>query len=266
MEKSFTYKGTIIKYDVEGDGAPVVLLHGFAEDRTVWHKQVPALKRYARLIVPDLPGSGRSAMLPIQGASMNDYAECLKALLDAEQVHKCIMLGHSMGGYITLAFAEMYPEVLAAFGFVQSTAYADSEEKKASRKKGIEAIGNYGAYAFIKNTTPNLFAAAFKENHATEMDALVEKGKGFKNEALQQYYTAMMNRPDRTHVLKSSKLPVLFIIGTEDIAAPIADVLPQTHMADVAYISIIENVGHMAMWEAADEVNQKLAAFIEDVF
>lgn len=265
MKKSFEYKGAVISYEVEGEGKPLVLLHGFAEDKTVWHKQVPVLRQHAKLIVPDLPGSGASSMLQGEAISMNDYANCIKALLDSEQVERCIMLGHSMGGYITLAFAEMYPEKLYAFGFVQSTAYADSAEKKISRAKGIEAILRYGAYAFIKNTTPNLFAAQFKAQHSEEMEALIEKGKTFSNEALQQYYAAMMNRPDRTAVLRGSKVPVLFIIGTEDVAAPVADVLPQTYLSDVTYVHIIKDVGHMAMWEAACEVNEILVAFIEDV-
>ena len=74
------------------------------------------------------------------------------------------MLGHSMGGYITLAYVEKYSEKLKAFGFVHSTAFADSEEKKQNRKRGIEMMGEYGSYAFIKNTTPNLFTPAFKKN------------------------------------------------------------------------------------------------------
>lgn len=266
MKKTFTYKEALISYEVEGEGKPLVLLHGFAEDSTVWHKQVSALKQHTKLIVPDLPGSGNSAMLNLPDVSMNDYAECINALLETEQEEQCILLGHSMGGYITLAFAEMFPQKLLAFGFVQSTAIADSAEKKYSRAKGIEAIGNYGAYAFIKNTTPNLFAATFKLQHPEEIEALIEKGKTFSTEALQQYYAAMMNRPDRTSVLSGSKVPVLFILGTEDVAAPINDVMPQTHLPDVAYVHIINDVGHMAMWEAATQVNNVLVAFIEDVF
>src|SRR3569833_2165674 len=111
------------------------------------------------------------------------------------------MLGHSMGGYITLAFAELYGEMLVAFGFVHSTAFADSEEKKQNRLKGISMIEEYGSYAFIKTTTPNLFSVAYKQQFAEKVQGLIEKGATLKKEALKQYYHVFLVRPDRSNVL-----------------------------------------------------------------
>lgn len=265
MEKVFEYRSSTIVFQKEGNGFPVVLVHGFAEDSKVWNRQAEFLKNKFLLIIPDLPGSGASQMLNAKAdISIDDYAECLHELLRHENISECVMLGHSMGGYITLAFAEKYPEALKAFGFVQSTAFADSEEKKATRKKGIDMMMHYGAYSFIKSTTPNLFGKKFKTEHPEEIEALIESGKKFSKEALQQYYRAMMNRPDRTHVLKSSKVPVLFILGTEDVAAPLNDVLQQVHLPEISYIHIIEGVGHMGIWEATAEINKKLLTFITD--
>jgi len=170
-----------------------------------------------------------------------------------------------MGGYITLAFAERFPGKLKGFGFVHSTAFADNEEKKATRKKGIKFIEEHGAYAFIKNTTPNLFSASTKKQHPEKVEDLIEQGKSFSEEALVQYYTSMMNRPDRTAVLAEAVVPVLFIIGTEDTAAPLDDLLKQVHLPKMADINIIEDAGHMSMLEKPDILNKHLLDYITDV-
>ncbi len=172
------------------------------------------------------------------------------------------MLGHSMGGYITLAFAEKYPAMLTSLGLINSTAFADSEEKKKTRARAIETIAEYGALAFLKTTIPTLFGPKFKEIYPEKVNELIETGSGFTSEALQQYYRAMMERPDRTHVLKSNPAPVLFVTGTEDAAVPMQDVLKQTHLPDKSYIHVLQNVGHMSMWEATEELNRHLLAFI----
>lgn len=264
MEKTFSYQNTPVFYQTTGSGKTMVFLHGFGEDSRIFDNQVEFLKDKCRVIVFDIPGSGKSPVL--QGANTtDDYALVVHALLLHENITSCIMLGHSMGGYITLAFAERYPEMLAGFGFVHSTAFADSDEKKESRKKGIEMIKRYGSYPFLKNTISNLFSDNYKQTHAREVAALIEKGKDFTPDALEQYYTAMMNRPDRTSVLRNSNVPVLFIAGTEDVAAPLNDVLQQVHLPEVSYIHILEGVGHMGMLETPDEVNKYISAYINAV-
>jgi pimeloyl-ACP methyl ester carboxylesterase len=170
-----------------------------------------------------------------------------------------------MGGYITIAFAEMYSDKLQAFGFVQSTAFADSEEKKSSRQKGIKMIEEYGVYPFLKNTTPNLFSDRFKQQHPEKVLELIEQGKNFSKEALVQYYSAMMNRPDRTEVLEKSTVPVLFIIGSEDKAAPLDDLLKQVSLPKISFVQIIQGVGHMSMWEEPEQLNTSLLDFIRNV-
>lgn len=265
MEKHFQYQGSEIYYEVTGEGVPVVLLHGFAEDNTVWSEQVSFLQQHCKLITPDLPGSGKSSLLKKENATIEDYAECINALLEFENENKCIVLGHSMGGYIAIALAEKYPDKLAAFGFVHSTAFADSEDKKSTRRKAIKLIDEYGVYPFLKNSTPNLFSDTFKKEHPEKVLELIEQGRRFSKEALTQYYTAIMNRLDRTHVLKDSKVPVLFIVGSEDTAAPLEDLLKQVHLPSISFIHIIENVGHMSMWEKTEELNSHLLNFIKAV-
>jgi len=265
MQKTFQYTDGPVSYLDTGEGQAVVLLHGFGEDADVWNEQVAFLKNHCRLIVPHLPGSGLSGFTN-ENTKGNDtieyYADAVRVLLEHESIDSCIMPGHSMGGYITLAFAEKYPHLLRGFGLIHSTAFADSEEKKQNRRRGIEMMEEYGGYAFLKNTTPNLFASKFKTAHPEKVEALIEKGKSFNVKALQQYYRAMMNRPDRTHVLKESKVPVLFVIGTEDVAAPMQDVLKQTHLPKISFVHILEDTGHIGMWEDTKKMNDALLEFI----
>ncbi len=163
-----------------------------------------------------------------------------------------------------LAIADKHPEILSAFGFVHSTAFADTEEKKEIRLRGIEIIENYGGYAFLKSTTPNLFAQKFKDEHSSEIIQLVEDGKLFSKKSLQQAYYAIMNRNDKTTVLKEMHLPVLFIAGKEDNAVPLNDVLKQVHLPEISYFHIINHVGHMGLWEAAEVVNEYLEEFVNE--
>ncbi len=273
MQKHFSYSGAQIYYRVEGNGQPVVLLHGFAEDSTVWEQQISFLKDHCMLIIPDLPGSGKSTLLnestkvnsthADQPIDLTDYADCIRQLLLEEAIQKCMLLGHSMGGYITMAFAEKYPELLDGFGLIHSTAYADSEEKKKVREKGIDLMGKYGGASFLKNATPNLFADVFKKNHPEIVSQLINDTAYFTTEALQQYYRAMMNRPDRRMVLKGNHLPVLFVIGTEDVAVPMDEMLEQTHLPSNSYIHVMKEVGHMSMLEQPDALNKLILAFIK---
>ncbi len=262
MWHSFTYQSATVAYRKTGKGRPVVLLHGFGEDGHIWDEQVAFLATYCLLIIPDLPGSGKSSMLTGENITVDDYADCIHMLLQQEQIADCTMIGHSMGGYITLAFAEKYPLQLSGFGLVHSTAFADSAEKKQNRLKGIDFIEQYGGFAFLKAGIPNLFGEAFKANHPEKVDRLIAASVHFSKLALQQYYRIMMLRPDRTAVLKSNPLPVLFVMGTEDTAAPMNDVLQQVHLPNKSYIHVLTGVGHMGMWEDPDTLNRFLLDFI----
>ncbi len=264
MQKQFEFKGSIISYVDEGTGSPIMLVHGFAEDAKVWRAQIDCLAAHYRVLAPDLPGSGNSLYNPLF-TTITDFAGAMQALLEHENITRCIMLGHSMGGYITLAFADTYPQYLQGWGLVHSTAFADSEEKKQNRARGIQLIENHGAFSFIKNTTPNLFTAAYKSQFGNKVAELVEKGNNFSKEALVQYYTAMMNRPDRTHVLRQSHVPVLFVAGKDDVAVPFSDSLKQLHMPATTQICLLEQSGHMGIWEEQGKTNNAIKAFVKYV-
>lgn len=258
--KTITYQSSKIFYRTIGKGRLVVLIHGFAEDGDIWKNQIEFLKDHFRLIIPDLPGSGKSEL--IDDMSIEGMAEVIKAILLNENIESCRMAGHSMGGYITLAFAEKYPDLLSSFALVHSSAFADSEEKKANRLKSIEFIRKNGAFEFLKATIADLFTETWSSNNKEPVEQQIEKSKSFTDEAIIQYYQAMINRPDRTHVLKNFSNPILFIIGEHDKAVPFQQSMQQCYLPNQAHIHILRNSAHMGMLEEANKVNEALLQLI----
>ena len=268
--KQIIFQNKKIFYRAEGNGKPVMLLHGFAEDSNIWNYQLEKLKESFYVIVPDLPGSGKSGM-PEEKMFIEDYADAIKAIVDEEiagmQKNKyakniITLIGHSMGGYIALAFAEKYSEVLNALGLFHSTAYPDDETKKETRRKGIEFIKNKGVSLFIKTTVPNLFSEKTKRENPEIAEKLIDRCKNFSSEALIRYYEAMAQRPDRTSVLRSFQKPILFIIGKHDPAIPLQSSLEQCHIPSVSDIHILKNSGHMGMLEEKEESTALLLNFL----
>jgi pimeloyl-ACP methyl ester carboxylesterase len=272
QEKQVSINGKKLFYRQSGEGANVVVLvHGFAEDGLVWENQLDALKEF-HLIIPDLPGSGQSEM--IDDMSMEGLAAALQQLIVHEtatvfykegEPGSVVMLGHSMGGYITLAFAEKYPAMLRAFGLVHSTAFPDTEEKIETRRKGIAFIEKNGAFEFLKTATPNLYSPETKEKQAGIIEKQIESLRNFSSAALVSYYESMIRRPDRTSVLKTSKVPVLFILGKYDNAVPFNDGLRQCYLPPLSYIHALENSGHMGMQEEPNETAQFVVYFLKNI-
>lgn len=258
MRKSIS-NGNITWLD-EGQGTTVVLIHGFAENSGIWNIQTSQLKNQYRVIVPDLPGTAVSPLTtPL---SINSMAEYVYAILLAENIKDAVIIGHSMGGYVALALAEKYPAMLKGLGLFHSTAKADSEEKKEGRRKSIKLMEQYGPETFLRQTLPNMFSPATKSALSAEVDAYIKMGMECELPALKAYYQAMAARPDRTDVLKTCPVPVLFVIGKDDNAVPLDNILPQITLPRVSNIHIFDNVGHMGMWEIGTISNVILEQFI----
>jgi pimeloyl-ACP methyl ester carboxylesterase len=261
----FEYQSTSIEYIDEGKGKPVILIHGFAETGNVFTQQIELLKKNCRVIVPNLPGSGNSSLLVADKIGIETYAHCMAALITHLGLHKAVVLGHSMGGYITLALAELYPQFLAGFGLLHATAYADSDEKKQNRQRSIYLMEEHGAFPFLKTIIPGLFS---KKTNATKpiiVEQHLTAAKTMDTAACIQYYAAMKDRNDRTQVLKSSKVPVLFILGREDVAAPLNDLMAQSILPQTAYLHILEETAHMGMLEEPILFSNYLQQFIDDM-
>jgi pimeloyl-ACP methyl ester carboxylesterase len=266
MNYKFHYKSSRINYQAIGTGKPILLIHGFGEDGNIWQNQIEHLKDKYQLIIPHLPGSGSSDL--IEDMSIEGMADCLKELLNyllpkvsptGGDLEGAGVLAHSMAGYITLALIEKYPTLFNSFGLIHSTAFADSEEKKAARLKSIEFINQHGAYEFLKSTTPNLF---FDKQHP-HINVLIEQGKNFTPQALIAYYHAMINRPDRTHILKTFTKPILFIIGEHDMAVPFTQSMQQCHLPQQSHVHILRNAAHMGMWEKKEKTDHIINSFLQ---
>jgi pimeloyl-ACP methyl ester carboxylesterase len=238
-------------YRVSGEGKPVIFLHGFGESGDVWDLQIQELAKNFYCIVPDLPGTGLSsaAIEAIPEKSLEALAFKVKAIADQERLNKFTLLGHSMGGYITLAFAEIFPGLLNGFGLVHSSAYADSEEKITNRKRSIKFIREQGAPKFLEQMIPSLYGEKFKAEHQDIIDSHLAGALSFDAEVLIAYYEMMIKRPDRTRVLSGAQNPVLFIMGTEDKAVNLSDSLAQCYLPAESHIEILEASGHMGMKE-----------------
>lgn len=243
---------------------PVLLLHGFAEDGQLWDNLVPRLSPHCRLLIPDLPGSGRSTLLPGE-PSIDALADAIKTFIDQLALDVCVVIGHSMGGYVSLAIAEKYPQRLKAFGFFHSTAYADSEEKRAARRKSIDFIRQHGAAPFIRQSTPNLFAEGTREQRPSLVEDTIRRYSGFSPESLVYYYEAMIRRPDRVHVLQEFAGPVLFIMGVADQVVPYEQAVKQSHEPAISVIHTLDHSGHMGMLEEPEPGSEAIKSFLNFV-
>lgn len=262
IKKEFIYRGSTLAYKKTGHGPCILLLHGFGEDSNVFNTIIDQLKQHASLIIPDLPGSGKSDLLRASSFTIDTLAHAMKAILDQEEVSSCIILGHSMGGYIALAMAELYPQLLKGLGLLHSTAFADSTERIQKREQAMAFIKTNGADAFLRLSLPGLFAKKFRENHPEQIKQLIESGHTFSNEALIGYYQAMIQRPDRTHVLKNLSFPVLLTIGDQDELIPVQDLLVQAALLQKPMVQRIPSAGHMSMLETPDELMEILRNYI----
>ncbi|EFV74879.1 hypothetical protein HMPREF1013_04905 [Bacillus sp. 2_A_57_CT2] len=251
--------GTAISYYDEGTGEPLVLLHGFCGSKDYWARMIPILVEDFRVIAVDLPGHGGSS-LPAGELSIEKMAEVIKGAIDELGFDKVSLFGHSLGGYVTLAFAESYEDMLKSFSLVHSTASPDSEEGKKGRDIAAGKIDKEGIESFIDGLVPKLFAPG--EKHPKEIQMAKEIGYRTSSEGAKAVLKAMKLRADRSHVLKSTKLPVLLVAGDKDQIIP-----PEKSFAvegpNIKQLTI-KAAGHMSMYEAPEELAQILRRFLKE--
>ncbi|MCJ8014496.1 alpha/beta hydrolase [Paenibacillus sp. KQZ6P-2] len=254
------YDGYTLYYADQGEGEPVVLLHGFCGSSGYWEQLVPLLSSSCRCIVPDLRGHGLSDA-PLGAYSIEQMADdCLK-LLDELDLPKVTMLGHSMGGYITLSFAERYASRLNGFGLIHSTGYADDEVGKLKRLKAVSTIQSDGITAFIDGLVPGLFAPETAKSHHELIEKAIEIGYKTPPQGAAGAAMAMRERPDRRDVISASALPVLLVAGEKDQIAPEAKVFTTGHPNITK--ATIQGAGHMSMMEAPEELAGVIQSFLK---
>jgi pimeloyl-ACP methyl ester carboxylesterase len=253
-------------YKKIGNGPSVLLIHGFGEDATIWSNQIAYLQDQYTVVIPDLPGSGKSN-LPSTEISIELLADFVFEIVEQEQIRQVILLGHSMGGYITAAFAKKYPDRLLGIGFIHSSVYADDDLKKETRLKSIQLIerGEEEKIEFLKIAIPNLYAEHSKLNRKPEIQQHLTNAFSISSSTLIAYTKAMMLRPDNSQLLTEWNKPVLFVVGNEDKAVPPKDNFKQSALSKDCSIYLLTNVGHMSMVEDADQLNKIINRFLEYV-
>jgi pimeloyl-ACP methyl ester carboxylesterase len=245
-------------YKDVGKGQTIVLLHGFLETHQIWNEFAAALSSRFRVIAFDLPGFGQSPLLP-DNFSISDVASSVLATLDIVTQEPVCLIGHSLGGYVSLAMVQQKPERFNSFGLFHSTAYADAPEKKEARTKTIEFVERNGAKAFTSNFVPPLFAN--QQHPAIPMVTTIANQTS--QQTVVSYLAAMRDRPDRTAVVQQFNGTILFLAGQADTVIPIENVKKQSEMSKNALFKSYNGVGHMGMFEAFAETVEAVLTFAE---
>jgi pimeloyl-ACP methyl ester carboxylesterase len=223
----------------------LVLLHGHGVNDSIWDSIDASINEYYTVVRPNIS-------LFTFCKTIEEYADELHRFLTSSVIEKFTLIGHSMGGYIALAFAEKYPEMLEGFGLFHSTAYADDEAKKHQRNQTIDMLRNYGTETFIKNTAANMFGERFKELYPEKIKEHILRFGKLPAEALITGINAMRDRKDRTAILAAMPFPVLFIIGMQDKILPFESCISLSEYPKQSYPFILAEAGHMGMVERPD--------------
>lgn len=241
------FKGVEIYYEEHGSGSAVLLIHGFLESTWMWKDIVPELAKRHKVIAIDLPGHGKSESIGYVH-TMEEMAEACHTLMKNLRIRKVSLVGHSMGGYVALAFAEQYPDKIRTLVLYQSTARADSEWKKKDRQRAIELIKK-NHQSFIRQSIPMLFRSKNRKR-------LAEQIKELKNEALKTSkqgviaaLTGMKERPNREVLLKFSPYPVHIIASDMDPRIPLEESKYLESISEDVQLHLIKGSGHMSYLE-----------------
>ncbi|WP_143706118.1 alpha/beta fold hydrolase [Emticicia sp. TH156] len=233
----------------------VILIHGFGEDHIIWNKFISLLPRTYTYVTPDYSKLTNCI-------SIDDYADWLKDVLDERKEEKCVLIGHSMGGYIALAFAEKYPEWLQGLGLFHSSAYPDDEERKVTRLKTIDFIEKHGSAEFIKDFYPKMFTDEFKKKSKTLIDSQMERYSSIPEKAMTNAQMAMRNRRDTTAILKDAGYPTMIIAGEEDKFVTVSAAEEQIKLLRMGFTGILGGVAHAGMFERPEECARIVAEFL----
>jgi len=238
-------------YERRGRGTPLVLLHGYPLDHHLWDDVAPLLEDTFDLIIPDLRGFGGSSTVDSFYA-MEDFASDIAALLDHLGIQKAAIAGHSMGGYIALAFARLYPERVSGLGLVASQVLADPEERKQGRYKSAAEVADKGIASVVETMTP-------KFTSDPQLQEFARKSmEGQQPAAYIGALKAMAERVDSTPLLSSLAVPVVVVHGDADQLIPIDRAREVKAAIPDAHLVEISGAGHMPMMEAKEKTADAL--------
>ncbi|MFC0778256.1 alpha/beta fold hydrolase [Flavobacterium sp. HJSW_4] len=257
--KNILYKNTNISFTDSGKGNTIVLLHGFLENKKMWSEYVALFSEKYRVVAIDLLGHGESDCLGYVH-KMEDNADVVNAVLEDLKIEKAIIVGHSMGGYVGLAFAELYPDKIRKLVLLNSTSKEDSEERKLNRTRAIKAVKqNY--VSFVSLAIANLFS----ENNRIRLAEEIEK---VKTEALKTplqgiiaSQEGMKIRKDREELVRKNLFPILLILGKKDPVLNYEESLSQIEDTTAELVSFED--GHMSQIENKETLKAVLLDFFE---
>ncbi len=259
--QTIDFKGAKVNFREKGKGNALVLLHGFTESLDIWDKFSEKLSEKYKIIMIDLPGHGSSECLA-KVHTMELMADCVNAVLYHLNIKECVMIGHSMGGYVTLSFTEKYQNMIKGFGLFHSSAFADTPEAKENRKRAMEIIRkNHKNY--LNQFIPDLFAPENVERLKAEIGKLkINASEQMTAEGIIAAQLGMMERKEYLELLSKIDVPVLFIFGKKDKRIPFDKAAMQINLPKHSEITILD-CGHMGYLEAPDETLHSIMAFAE---
>jgi len=249
-----------IFYTDKGKGKVLVLLHGFMEDSKIWKDFASKLSKEFRVITIDLPGHGKSECVS-DLHTMELQAEVVHHVLKGLKVKKCTMVGHSMGGYVTLAFAAKYPKMLNGIGLFNSHAFADTDADRLNRDRTINVVKK-DHLSFVAGFIPGLFPDATRDLYTTQIDKMVRRGSRMTAEAVIAALEGMKVRNDQSELLKTTKLPVLFILGMKDPKAPVQRFWKMISLPAYSRTVVLREAGHMGYIESPGKTLKAVRDFM----
>ena len=248
--------GINLAYTRLGKGTPLMLVHGFPLDSSSWNELIPYLKDHFDLILPDLRGFGKSTSVEAP-YTLSDMADDLAGLLDHLGVEKTALAGHSMGGYISLAFAKKYPQRVSGLGLIASQAAADAPEGRERRYKTAADVAEKGVGVVVEAMTPKLSADVRVQGFVR---GVIERQS---KQALIGALKAMAVREDSMPILSSSDFPLVLIHGDTDQLIPLERAKEIKSANPSARLLELKGAGHMPMMEFARQTADGLMFFAE---
>ena len=258
------YQTNQIAYSIEGkNGLPIVLLHGFCEDKKLWGEYSQFfIEGGYRVVSIDLPGFGNSSI--IANVSIDEMSYAVNSVINKTfPDERFILIGHSMGGYVSLAYAENFSNDLIGLGLFHSHPFADGDTKKTNRQKSVGIIQQIGVEKFVRQLIPGLFDNSFRKANPQIVESANQMGAAQPMDGVVAAQLAMKNRLDRSEVLKELNIPVLFIVGEQDTAMAYEQSLQMVHLPKMAIVKSFKDVGHMGMFEAKEATQQAILEFAQ---
>jgi len=253
-----------IRYTDTGKGRTVVFLHGFLESLEMWKYYRTHLPKHIRSICIDLPGHGKSDNFGYNH-SMEMMAESIHAVLKKEGIRKIVLVGHSMGGYAALAFAELYPDIIKGLIMFFSSAASDSDEKKINRNRAIKLV-EQNKESFIRNAIPLLFTEKNRLKYQKSISTLIKRANTMGIQSIIASLGGMRDRSDREIILRFAPFPVKFIVGDQDPVLPVERLKQQAQLPEKSYLTVLKNTGHMGFIENKKATFLAVKDFLDEVY